>query len=61
VLRLDQAHVAGEVTLMGARVGDGTGEAVAAKGITVDGDMQCNRGSPRTAPSTCVQPGSPGG
>lgn len=44
VLRLDQAHVAGEVTLMGARVGDGTGEAVAAKGITVDGDMQCNRG-----------------
>jgi hypothetical protein len=29
---------------MGAHVGDGSGEAIAAKGLTVDGDMQCTDG-----------------
>lgn len=44
LLVLDQAHVAGEVFLMGAHVGDGTGEAMAARGLIVDGDVQCNDG-----------------
>jgi hypothetical protein len=44
LLRLDQAHVVGEVFLMGAHVGDGSGEAIAAKGLIVDGDVQCNDG-----------------
>ena len=44
LLRLDQAHVTGEIFLMGAHVGDGAGEAIAAKGLTVDGDMQCTDG-----------------
>jgi hypothetical protein len=44
LLRLDQAHVTGEIFLMGTHVGDGTGEAIAAKGFTVEGDMQCTDG-----------------
>jgi len=44
ILRLDRAQVAGEISLRGAQVGDGTGEAVAATGLTVDGDMECNAG-----------------
>jgi hypothetical protein len=42
-LRLDRAQVTGEITLRGACVGDGTGEAVAATGLTVDG-MDCDGG-----------------
>jgi hypothetical protein len=44
LLRLDRAHVAGEIFLMGAHIGDGTGEAISAKGLTVEGDMECNDG-----------------
>jgi hypothetical protein len=44
VLRLDQAHITGEIFLMAAHVGDGRGEAIAAQGLTVDGDMRCNDG-----------------
>jgi hypothetical protein len=43
LLRLDQAQIAGEVFLMGAQVGDGTGEAMAAR-LVVDGDLQCTDG-----------------
>lgn len=41
LLRLDQAHITGEIFMMAAHVGSRTGEAIAAKGLTVDGDMQC--------------------
>jgi len=41
LLRLDQAHITGEIFMMATHVGSGTGEAIAAKGLTVDGDMQC--------------------
>src|SRR5215471_15614676 len=44
LLRLDQADITGEIFLMGTRVGDDTGEAIAAKGLTVEGDMQCTDG-----------------
>lgn len=43
-LRLDQAHVTGEISLRGARIDNGTGEAIAAASLTVDGDMECNDG-----------------
>ena len=42
-LRLDRAQVTGEVTLRGARVGDGTGEAITATGLVADG-MDCDGG-----------------
>lgn len=43
-LRLDRAQVAGEISLRGAQLGDGTGEALAGAGLIVDGDMECNAG-----------------
>ncbi|HEY0537980.1 MAG TPA: hypothetical protein VGD53_06410 [Actinoallomurus sp.] len=44
-LRLDRAKVSGEVTLGGVIVGgDGDGVAVAADGLTVDGNVECNEG-----------------
>lgn len=43
-LCLDRAQVIGLVRLRGAAVGDGTGEAVAATGLIVDGDMECDAG-----------------
>jgi len=43
-IRLDRAHVIGTVRLRGATVGDGTGEAIAATGLIVDGDMECDAG-----------------
>ena len=44
VLRLDQARVTGEVFLMASHIGQGTGEAIAGRGLVVDGDMQCTDG-----------------
>jgi hypothetical protein len=44
IVRLDRAQVAGEISFRGARVGDGTGEAIAGDGLCVDGDMECNAG-----------------
>ena len=41
LLRLDQAHVTGEIFMMATHVGHGTGEAIAAQGLIVEGDMQC--------------------
>lgn len=44
-VRLDRAKVAGEVTLRGAEVGrDADGLAVAADGLAVDGNLECNAG-----------------
>jgi hypothetical protein len=43
-LRLDRARVDGEITLRGAKVGDGVTEAIAGNGLIVDGDMECNAG-----------------
>ncbi|MDN3357836.1 hypothetical protein [Actinomadura sp. DC4] len=44
-LRLDRAKVTGEVTLRGATVGsDPDGLAVAADGLAVDGNVECNEG-----------------
>ena len=42
---LERAKVTGEVTLRGAVVGsDRDGVAVAADGLTVDGNLECNEG-----------------
>ena len=43
-LRLDRARIDGEISLRGAQIGDGTGEAIAGAGLTVNGDMECNAG-----------------
>jgi hypothetical protein len=43
-LRLDGARVDGEITLRGAKVGDGVTEAIAGNGLIVEGDMECNTG-----------------
>jgi hypothetical protein len=43
-IRLDRAHVIGPVRLRGAAIGDDSGEAVAATGLIVDGDMECDAG-----------------
>jgi hypothetical protein len=43
-IRLDRAHIIGPVRLRGATVGDGTGEAIAATGLIIDGDMECDAG-----------------
>jgi hypothetical protein len=65
-LRLDCAQVSGEISLRGARVADSAGEAIAASGLTVDGDMECNAGftargqvnpAPRTDHWTAELPG----
>jgi hypothetical protein len=42
-VRLNWAQVAGEISLRGAQAGDGTGEAITATGLTVDG-MHCDIG-----------------
>jgi hypothetical protein len=44
LLCLDRAQVAGEISLRGAHVGDGAGEALAGAGLIVDGDVECNAG-----------------
>jgi hypothetical protein len=44
LLRLDRAHISGDLSLRGAQLGDGTDTALAAAGLTVDGDMECNQG-----------------
>jgi hypothetical protein len=42
VLRLDQAKLSGQLCLLDAAIGAGTGmEAVAAYGLAVDGDLEC--------------------
>jgi hypothetical protein len=43
ILRLDRAQVT-EISLRGAQVGDGDGQAVAGDGLIVGGDMECNAG-----------------
>jgi hypothetical protein len=44
LLRLDQAHIIGEIFMKAARVGQGAGEAIAAQGVIVDGDRHCTEG-----------------
>lgn len=41
VLRLDRATFTGEVSLREAVIGEGGGEAVSARGLTIDGDLDC--------------------
>jgi len=43
-IRLDRAHIIGPICLRGATVGNGAGEAIAATGLIVDGDMECDAG-----------------
>ncbi len=43
-IRLDRAHVIGPLCLRGARISGSNGQAVAATGLIVDGDMECDAG-----------------
>ena len=48
-LVLDRAKITGEVLLASAVLGEGSGTAVAADGMTVDGDLDCRRMASRGA------------
>jgi hypothetical protein len=43
-VRLERAHVVGPLRLRGTTVGDGSGEVLAATGLIVEGDMECDQG-----------------
>jgi hypothetical protein len=43
-IRLERAHIIGPVRLRGVTVGNGADEAVAATGLIVEGDMECDQG-----------------
>ena len=61
ILRLDRAQVDGEISLRGAQVGDGTGEAIAATGLTVSSTVLVSCfSSPSARSGTCRAPGPAG-
>jgi hypothetical protein len=44
ILRLDRAHIAGALSLLGTRIYTGAKRSLSGESLTVEGDMECNRG-----------------